>query len=150
MFSKTFRSTFIVIKSLIFEMYCKSILYILSIQANYTAPSGGLGIVGCVYIKLRRLTIIEFLFTHWEFCMLSLKSWACLWSDWRDWLWENLFFNLNFLWFSFIQVLNLEAKVWMLKVKLFDYSAFKNGSNFHIKHIEFHILFTVLPFFNSG
>ena len=110
---------------------------------------GGLGIVGCVYIKLRRLTIIEFLFTHWEFCMLSLKSWACLWSDWRDWLWENLFFNLNFRWFSFIQVLNLEAKVWMLKVKLFDYSAFKNGSNFHIKHIEFDILFTVLLFFNS-
>ena len=98
--------------------------------------------MGFVYIKLWGVTIIEFLFTHWEFCMLSLKSWACLWSDWRDWLWENLFFNLNFLWFSFIQVLNLEAKVWMLKVKLFDYSAFKNGSNFHIKHIEFDIRFT--------
>ena len=91
---------------------------------------GGLGIVGCVYIKLRRLTIIEFLFTHWEFCMLSLKSWACLWSDWRDWLWENLFFNLNFLWFSFIQVLNLEAKVWMLKVKLVDIRHSKMGVTF--------------------
>ena len=32
----------------------------------------------------------------------------------------------------------------MLKVKLFDYSALENGSNFRINHIEFDILFKVL------